>query len=183
MAFRTGDNSETSTAQKLFEMVCRTTHPLDGKCITASSLEDGGEDITFEVPIETHIPQYEWKTTGGLNADLYIVRRSNDLIACCAIQCHPDSDSCIDNQNYCLVVFQFTVKKSHPVKVRGLNSIALSFTEDVRNKITRKVLLFVIPQCGELNEKQMLINQECQEETDLPLAVQGFEQYVFRHTI
>ena len=146
--------------------------------------EVGGEDITFHVPIEKHSLQCDWKVTRWLNADLHIEPRFNDLEAgnaFCAIQCDPDS--CTDNHNYCLVVFQFTVKKSHPVKVRGLNSIVLSLTEDVRNKITRKVLLFVIPQCGELNENQMLINQECQEETDLPLAVQGFEQYVFRHTI
>ena len=181
----TASNSETETANKLFEMVCLSFSPLDGLRITASSLEDGGKDITFEVPIERSSLQRDWKKTGGHNADLHIVPRINNLEAgnaFCVIQSDSDPDSCIDNHNYCLVVFQFTVKKLHPVKVSGLHEIIHSFAEDVRMRVTRKVLLFVIPLCGELNENQMLINQQYQEATDLPLAVQGFEQYVFRHT-
>lgn len=169
---------------KLFEMVCRVTHPLDGLSITASSLEVGGEDITFDVPIEQHSLQYDWKKTGGHKADLHIVPRISNLEAgngFFAIQCDPSTST--DNHNYWLVVIQFTVKKLHPVKVNGLHEIIFSFAEDVKKRITRKVLLFVTPECGELNEKQMLINYQFKEVVDLPLAVQGFEQYVFRHTV
>jgi len=91
------------------------------------------------------------------------------------VQYKPDS--------FLLVIFQITVGKSHPVKVNGLRDILLGFPESVRNKITNKALVFVIPKHGSFDEEQKLYIQKDEEASVLPLIEKGFQQYVYRHEI
>jgi len=59
----------------------------------------------------------------------------------------------------------------------------LAFPERVRNKITHKALVFVIPKHGTLDKDQKLHTQKDEEVIVVPLIVKGFQQYVYSHEI
>ena len=76
---------------------------------------------------------------------------------------------------YQLVVLQSTVGASHPVKVNGLHDISLAFPQDVRDRITRRMLVFLTPLHGRINSVQTLINQkgDPMHSNDIPIVVEG----------
>lgn len=161
----------------LFEQICLLLKPLDWQLITAASLENSGS-ISFTMPLERHLLQRDWTRTSELSANLLIVPRISNLEpgnAFCLVQCDTDS--------YWLVVLQITVGESHPVKANELNEILRSFPENLRNKITRRVLLFVTPSYGPLIKKQTLQTQKNEPSVLLPGDVQSFEQFVYCHLI
>jgi hypothetical protein len=143
--FSCGAASETYgavSAGNMFEKICLWLKPLDGLHITAASLE-GGAAVTLDIPAEIHVLSHDWKKTAQLHVNVLILPRISNLEsgdAFYVVPCGPDS--------ILLVIFQTTVGKSHPVKVNGLHDILLAFPERVRNKITHKFLVFVIPKHG-----------------------------------
>jgi hypothetical protein len=175
--FNSGAASETigaASAGNLFEKVCLWLKPLDGKCITADSLE-GGDNVQFDVPAGRHMLSHDWKETGQLPVNALILPRISNLEsgdAFCVTQCGSNS--------FRLVVFQITVGVSHPVKVNGLLKIVQAFPEGVRNNITDKWLFFVIPKHCALNKMQRLVTQKG---TQFAHLVSDFKQFVYRHDI
>ena len=179
--FNAGAASETYgavSAGNLFEKICLWLKPLNGQNINAAALEAGGAVVHFSVPVGRYELPHNWKSTGQLPLNVLILPRISNL---------ESGDSFyvvqIDPDNYLLVVFQITVGKAHPVKANGLHDILLAFSENVRNKITHKALVFVIPKHGTLDKEQKLHTQKDGEIVVLPLIVRGFQQYLYRHEI
>lgn len=117
----------------------------------------------------------DWKETGQLPVNALILPRISNLEsgdAFCVIQCGSNS--------FRLVVFQITVGVSHPVKVNGLLKIVQAFPEGVRNSITDKWLVFIIPKYCALNKVQRLVTQRGTQSSHL---VSDFHQFVYRHEI
>ena len=179
--FNCGVASETFgpvTAGFMFEKICLWLKPLNGKIIT-DSLEPGGEAAVFDVPNYRHILTSDWNKTAELPVDMFIVQRNSYLESGDAFYVTPCDGSLL------LVVFQITVASSHPVKISGLHKILMAFPEDVRVKISKKALVFVIPKHGTLDKAQKLHTQNNKEIADrnIPLIAREFKQYVYRHEI
>ena len=179
--FNAGAASETYgavSAGNLFEKICLWLKPLNGQSISATALEDGGAVVDFTVPVGRLLLPYCWKKTGQLPINVLILPRISNLKSgdsFCVVE--------IATDKYMLVVFQVTVGKAHPVKATGLHDIFFAFSENVRNKITRKALVFVIPKHGTLDKVQKLHTQKNEESIALPLIASSFKQYLYRYEI
>ena len=177
--FNIGAASETYgavSAGNLFEKICLWLKPLDGQLITAAALGNF-DNVTIDVPADRHMLLYDWKKTGQLPVNALILPRISNLEsgdAFCVVKC---------GSHFRLVIFQITVGKSQPVKVNGLLNILRAFPKDVTDKITQKLLVFVIPKHGALNAEQTLHTQKGKESVVMPDIVRGFQQYVYRHEI
>lgn len=180
--FNVGAASESYgavSAGKLFEKVCLWLKPLDGMRFTGVSLS-GASTFVFEVPSVRELLPQDWKKLARLVPGVLYVPRISNL---------ESGDSfylvLLPAGGYLLVVLQITVGKSHPVKVNGLHDILLAYLEDVRVQVVSKALVFVLPAHGELDREQALHTQkeETMDSARVPVAVRGFKQYVYRHTI
>lgn len=188
--FNAGAASETYgavSAGKLFEKVCLWLKPLDGKRFVASSLS-GALNMNVLIPSKRQVLRHDWKKSADLVPGTFYVPRisnleSGDSFYLAELPYAANSkDSCC---GFMLVVLQVTVGKAHPVKVNGLHDIFLAFPANVRERVTRKALVFVLPAHGELDREQQLQSQK-EEQMDaarVPIAVRGFEQFVFRWKI
>ena len=142
-----------------------------GKCGSASG-------FVCNVPTEILLLSHDWKKKAELPVNVMFASRTSNLESGDAFYVVS-----LESGSFLLVIFQMTVGDSHPVKVNGLREILLAFPESVRSKITRKYLVFVIPQHGTLNEVQKLVTQKREEAKVVPRIVEGFQQYVYRHIV
>eukprot|EP01033_Poteriospumella_lacustris_P003711 gene3711-2639_t len=170
------------SAGHLFEKVCLWLTPLDGTCFTALSLSGGGSSAEFEVPTVRELLPHDWKKTARLVPGvLYVPRIISTL----------ESGSSfylvrLRTGGYQLVVLQMTVETSHPVKSTGLHAIRLAYVDDVRLQVARQALVFVLPANGAREREQALPTRKKEPTVDsahVPVAVRGFQQYVYRHMI
>jgi hypothetical protein len=166
----------------LFEKVCLWLTPLDGMRCTALSLS-GGSSAEFEVPPVRELLPHDWKKTARLVPGvLYVPRIISTLESGSAFYL-----ARLPTGGYQLVVLQMTVGTSHPVKSNGLHTILLAYVEEVRLQVARKALVFVLPAHGELDKEQALPTQKKEpmnsEGAHVPVAVRGYQQYVYRHKI
>ena len=139
-----------------------------GKCGSASG-------FVCNVPTEILLLSHDWKKKAELPVNVMILPRIESGDAFYVVS--------LESGSFLLVIFQMTVGDSHPVKVNGLREILLAFPESVRSKITRKCLVFVIPQHGALDKVQKLVTQKREEAKVVPRIVEGFQQYVYRHIV
>jgi hypothetical protein len=165
------------SAGNLFEKICLWLKPLNGLHITAASLS-GGADVIFDVPAARDLLCHDWKKTARLDANVLILPRISNLESGDAFFVQQSG-----SESFMMVIFQVTVGKTHPVKANGLKDILMAYPENVRNKITRKILVFVIPTHGTLDKEQKLRTQKDEEAVLLPIIVKNFQQYVYRHNI
>ena len=176
--FNVGVANETCGAVSagiLFEKICLWLKPLNAQDITAVPLSTG-DNVTFSVPSEKHILPHDWRLTAQLPVNKLILPRTANLES-------GDAFFVVANGPcYILVVFQITVGESHPVKNNGLQKIVQAFPKDVRDKITDKFLVFVIPAYGVLDKVQKIVTQKG-ENIILPDISNRFQQYVYKHTI
>ena len=177
--FNSGAASETYgavSAGNLFEKICLYLKPLNGT-ITAAKL-GGGDKVTFDVPTDKYLLPGDWKETGQLPVNTHILPRISNLES-------GDSFFMVDDghEGFRLVVLQITVGKSHPVKANGLNNIVKAFHEEVREKISEKLLVFVIPKYNTLVNVQQLVTQSNTESVHMQSNARGFQQYVYHHEI
>jgi hypothetical protein len=180
--FNVGVASDTYgavSAGNLFEKICLCLKPVDGQRLTCISLKDTSYCKNFEVPSKRQLLSLDWRKTACLVPGVFYVPRTSNMKS-------GDSFFLVQvSLGYMLVVLQMTVGKTHPVMTSGLNDILLAFPEDVREKIVEKALIFVTPLQCELDKEQKLINADVNqtETTKFPIAVRGFEQFVYRYEI
>ena len=176
--FNAGGAKETLdafSAGVLFEKICLWLKTLNAQDITAVPLSTG-DNVTFSVPSEKYILPHDWRLTAQLPVNKLILPRTANLES-------GDAFFVVANGPcYMLVVFQITVGESHPVKNNGLQKIVQAFPKDVREKITDKFLVFVIPAYGVLDKVQKIVTQKG-ENIILPDISNRFQQYVYKHTI
>ena len=165
------------SSSNLFEKICLWLKPLNGQRIVATSLS-GAADLSFDVRTESHLLPYDWKMIEDLPVNKLNLPQISNLESGNAF--HVVSESA---NSFSLVVFQVTVGKSHPVKVKGLCDIWNAFPSKVKYHIICKVLVFVIPLNGSLDREQKLIAKEGEVADVLPHSVRDFEQYVYRYRI
>ena len=178
--FNCGAASETNaavSAGNLFEKICLWLKPLNGQRIVATSLSGVG-DFDFMVPVERLLLPHNWKTTADLPVNKLNLPRISNLESGDAFCVVGESAN-----SFSLVVFQVTVGNSHPVKVKGLCDIWNAFPSNVKENIKRKVLVFVIPLHGSLDQLQRLITKKGEVANVVPHVARDFEQYVYRYQI
>ncbi len=95
-----------------------------------------------------------------------------------------DSGDCfylvpLPTSGYSLVVLQFIMGISHPVKANGLHDILFAYSQDVRVQVVSKALVFVLPARSELQQK----GKQMEDSSSVPVAVRDFKQYMYRHRI
>jgi hypothetical protein len=176
--FNVGVASESYDAVssgKLFEKVCLWLKPLDGMCFTATSLIDDAPNADFEVPSHREVLPQDWKKTARLVPSVLYVPRISNL----------ESGDCfylvpLPTSGYLLVVLQFIMGMSHPVKANGLHDILFAYSEDVRVQVVSKALVFVLPARGELLQQK---GEQMEDSSSVPVAVRDFKQYMYRHRI
>ena len=159
-----------ASAANLFEKLCLWLAPVAGRTITCESLETNKDPMVVTIPKFEILP-YNWKEEHNLlSGVLYQPTVSNMEFgnAFCVVL--------IDGVHV-LIVFQFTVEEMHSVKANGLSVIYDAFTESVREKISRKMIIFVTPVDGILRTKQP---PHTQSDEDVSLA-RNFEKWLYRH--
>ena len=117
---------------------------------------------------------HNWKKTVHLVHSVLYVPQISKL----------DSGDCfylvsLPTSGYLLVVLQFIMGMSHPVKANGLHDILFAYSEDVRVQVVSKALVFVLPARGELQQK----GEQMEDSSSVPVAVRDFKQYMHRHRI
>ena len=70
-----------------------------------------------------------------------------------------------------------TVAETHPIKTNGLKKIYESYTQNVKDTICKKYLIFVTPLWGKLEMKQNYTIRTGEDATYLGIC-DTFEQYV-----
>lgn len=164
------------SAGHLFEKICLWLAPIAEKTIRPRSLSNG-QEMRIEFPGKQLLP-IEWKTENMLNADILYQPRICNLESGDAF-CLITSD-----KGYCLVVVQCTVAERHPIRANGLKTIVNAFKTDLRNRIMRKVILFVVPIDGTLKYPQPLVTQDGKVfVSNVPSEAQNFEQWVYRYDL
>ncbi len=165
------------SAGHLFEKICMWLVPISGKLIEeANPLLNRNAILTTPIWNSVRLPEikylpYNWKnsnlTSGFLYQPLICNLESGD--AFCLIS---------TEESFMLLVLQVTVGENHPIKVNGLMDIYLSFDLELRNKITRKVLLFVTPFDGKLKSLQPYHTKKGVVIINNNTVVSEFEQWV-----
>ena len=116
---------------------------------TATSLIDDASNADFEVPLYREVLPQDWKKTARLVPSVLYVPRISNL----------ESGDCfylvpLPTSGYLLVVLQFIMGMSHPVKANGLHNILFVYSVDVRVQVVSKALVFVLPARGELLQQK-----------------------------
>jgi hypothetical protein len=168
------DPYDAVSAGKLFEKVCLWLKPLDGMRFNATSLIDDAPNADFKVPFHREVLPQDWKKTARLVHSVFYVPQISSL----------DSGECfylvpLSTSGYLLMVLQFTMGMSHPVKANGLHDILFAYSGDVRVQVVSKALVFVLPARGELQQK----GKRVEDSSCVPVAVRDFKQYMYRHEI
>eukprot|EP00349_Pseudokeronopsis_sp_Brazil_P005188 CAMPEP_0202968314 /NCGR_PEP_ID=MMETSP1396-20130829/13571_1 /ASSEMBLY_ACC=CAM_ASM_000872 /TAXON_ID= /ORGANISM="Pseudokeronopsis sp., Strain Brazil" /LENGTH=299 /DNA_ID=CAMNT_0049694489 /DNA_START=464 /DNA_END=1360 /DNA_ORIENTATION=- len=161
------------SAGNLFENIVLWLRPIAEETITLKALSNSEERIELTLPSSQILPTH-WKankTEDRLNPGYLYKPRTSNL----------ESGDCFcvveHNGGYWLLVLQMTVASTHPVKVNGLKEIVLAYSLEVQYALTRKLIVFVIPQNGELRTLQPLHTQTGKVAEVIPAQVEGFEQF------
>eukprot|EP01039_Chlorochromonas_danica_P011834 gene11834-13343_t len=171
------------SAGNLFEKVVLWLKPIAGKMIEMRSLEKSGDNnIEITLPSCEILDHSSWQSAnksrnGTLQAGLLYQPRISNL----------ESGDCLCvvemEGQLVLVVLQMTVGEKHPVKAHGLKCICRAYLPSVRSQIKRKILCFVIPTHGKLNEKQPFHTKKGIVAAQTTNEVRDFEQYVCAYAI
>ena len=84
-----------------------------------------------------------------------------------------------------LIVVQVTITGEHPVKADDFKVIVKAYSQEMRAKISRKIILFMIPVDGALCPHLPLHTKDGHVITDSmsPMEAKYFKQWIFRRTI
>jgi len=82
-----------------------------------------------------------------------------------------------------LIVFQITVGEVHPVKENGIRDIIKAYSKLVQDKMTQKLVVFVIPMHGPLCSEQPLHTVDDKVMERIPKELEGLEQYVCEYKL
>jgi hypothetical protein len=167
----------SSSAGHLFENVCLWLKPLEGLRLSTIDLQNTSILCEFDVPTNRKLLDLHWKKN-LLEPNYYYVPRIKNFMSGDSFYCM----QCVVDQ-YLLVIFQITVAESHPVKARGLLDIFFAFPEDIRSKITRKVIIFVTPNHGKLYKVQRLTTMKGETSLRIPGLASDFLQFAYRHKL
>ena len=77
------------------------------------------------------------------------------------------------------VISIYYISQSHPVDQESLNDILSAFSENERNKISRKLLIFVTPEVGNYVSSIQNITT-CNSESNAEINAQEFIQCVIK---
>lgn len=174
------------SAGNLFEKICLWLKPIAGRTLRFVSLESSPAELIDLTLPSTALLDYHWKknaandATKKLQPGFLYQPKISDLESGDAFCLLPFGHANDQNPLFFLVVLQITVGETHPVKVNGLHDIILAYSEEIRNRIRKKLLVFVTPLDGKLNSVQPLLTQQGKVIREIPPLARGFEQYVCR---
>jgi len=174
-----------STAGCLFEKICLWLKPIAGQQIAAQSFHSGIVR-TIQLPIMSLL-EYHWKRnarddpTKQLQPNVLYQPKMCNLEsgdAFCVIPMDHDV-------GFQLIALQITVSERHPIKLGGLRDIIAAFPRTIQEQICAKLLVFVTPLDGKLVSAQPFHTRQNKVAgaDELPFFVQGFEQFIYRHSI
>lgn len=74
---------------------------------------------------------------------------------------------------------------THPIKANGLSRIINAFPPEIRNRITSKKFVFVVPPQSNLKVVQPLhtLEDKVIQEANIPVIARGFKQYVCQYEL
>ena len=171
------DEYGTRAAGKLYEQVCLWLQPLDCMQLLSQALTSDAEDVTFNVPTERAQLPHDWREATTLQPGVLYAPRYSNLQ--CGSMFYLQQNS---TGECCLVVLQVTVGGEHCLQAGGLLDILLAYPEQLRGRIAHKAVLFVVPNNEQALDREQVLTTQLGQQT-VPVLVQGFKQYVYRHEL
>ena len=163
----------------IFEKLCLYFQPITGLSFNATSLSLGASSRSFALPSETLILEIGWDGLKELPINTLLIPHVSNLESADAFYVVEDSPN-----SYQLVILQFTVAESHPMKVNGLVKIMNAFPEPVLKNINGLKIVFITPAKGKcLGKKQNLVTSEGKiySTEKMPDVVKDSQQFLYKH--
>ena len=167
-----------ATARWMFKRICLWCVPLAGRELCCEPLGANLPPLDkFTLP-DIEVLSFPWKQEQNLVPNLLYQSSIADMEA-------GDSFCVMEiNDAHMLIVLQVTNAASNPVKANGLKLIYDAYPEAVRNKIKRKLLIFVTPKDGKLQTAQPFDTKNhafFKRPGDIPLEAANFEQWKYEY--